>query len=60
MTDLQASDLRAQHVELFTHNRYDGHNRKPQGLPMRSLGLRRSRRRWRHILRGWVLDYSGA
>ncbi|KKK58364.1 hypothetical protein LCGC14_3045190, partial [marine sediment metagenome] len=30
---------------------YDGHNRQPQKTPMRTLGHRRVRRRWRQRLR---------
>lgn len=31
--------------------RYDGHNRQPAGVPLRTLRLRRWRRRWARLLR---------
>lgn len=51
------ADLRRQRQE-FERAGYDGHNRKPQPVPMRALGQRRYRRRGRAFLRelaeGWT------
>lgn len=45
------SDLLQQHKEFDREGGYDGHNRHSGIITMHDLGMRRSRRRWRMIMR---------